>query len=254
MRSRGSRGGSGPEYPPSGAVIDYYFAEDQVNEVTLEITDERGRLIRAFSSEPVTRGGVTPGDPLKAEVKLERFGTARIPKTAGMHRFVWDLSSAGSWSPNPVSAGRSGPMVVPGTYFIMFKSANRVQTASFNVLPDPRIEDDGVTQEVFEEQFEICIKIRDLISRARMAEFKIRNALQTASGSNRTNLEGLLAKMVTARGTYQQPMLMAQLSYLNGMLNRADQKPGKDAYDRYEELNEILNGIVAEMRNIPGIR
>jgi len=38
-----------------------------------------------------------------------------------------------------------------------------------------------------------------------------------------------------------QPMLIDQIRYLQSMLSRADQKPGKDAYDRLEELKIEFN-------------
>ena len=34
------------------------------------------------------------------------------------------------------------------------------------------------------------------------------------------------------------------------MLNRADQKPGKDAYDRFEELSDLLNNYSVELDKI----
>ena len=43
-------------------------------------------------------------------------------------------------------------------------------------------------------------------------------------------------KLNTENGTYMQPMLIDQIRYLQSMLSRADQKPGKDAYDRLKEL------------------
>jgi CO dehydrogenase/acetyl-CoA synthase alpha subunit len=41
-------------------------------------------------------------------------------------------------------------------------------------------------------------------------------------------------------------MLVSQLGYLAMMLNRADQVPGKDAYERYDELSGLLQKIIAE--------
>ena len=46
-----------------------------------------------------------------------------------------------------------------------------------------------------------------------------------------------------------KPMLIPQISYLYSMINRADQRPGKDAYDRYEELRkewDMLKGKIDE--------
>jgi hypothetical protein len=47
---------------------------------------------------------------------------------------------------------------------------------------------------------------------------------------------------------YPQPMLLAQIQYLYGMLNGGDQKPGRDAWQRYEELHRELDAWVGEFR------
>ena len=60
-------------------------------------------------------------------------------------------------------------------------------------------------------------------------------------------MAALAARLVTAEGRYQTPMLVDQLEYLYGMLTRADQKPGADAYERYAELEGKLDEIVAEL-------
>ena len=52
--------------------------------------------------------------------------------------------------------------------------------------------------------------------------------------------------MVTPEGIYMRPMLNAQLGYLGMMINRADQQPGKDAYERYDELKALLLKISNE--------
>ncbi|MFW6140896.1 MAG: hypothetical protein ACOC5S_06040, partial [Acidobacteriota bacterium] len=51
-------------------------------------------------------------------------------------------------------------------------------------------------------------------------------------------------KLVTREGIrYPQPMLIDQIQYLYSILNRADQKPGKDAYERHEELQPCWTRI-----------
>ena len=71
---------------------------------------------------------------------------------------------------------------------------------------------------------------------------------------NKEKLSALYAKLVTATGPYPQPMLVDQLSYLFSMLNRADQKPGRDAYIRFDELHQELFNYVSEVKKILGDR
>ena len=85
MRYRGGfqRRGDDPEFPPVGAVIDYYLQNETDGEVTLQVLDEAGRLIREFSS--------APPDHTDRKVMPERIGTTRLPKSPGLHRFRWNL-------------------------------------------------------------------------------------------------------------------------------------------------------------------
>ncbi|MFC1782319.1 WD40/YVTN/BNR-like repeat-containing protein, partial [Planctomycetota bacterium] len=247
MRYRASgRGGSNPEYSAPGVMIDYYLAEETSEEVTLEILDAGGKLVRGFSSARAGESPITSDQLDIKEFHLERFGTARLAKEAGMHRFVWDMKHAGPWSAS--GAGRSGPTAVPGTYQVKLTVGDWSSTERFVVRIDPRVAADGVTQSDMAEQLSLCLKVRDTISRARMAHDIIRKELRQRP--NDEKLAALEAKFVTAPGRYMTPMLLDQLSYLNSMLDRADQKPGRDAYMRHEELSGLLAGYIAELRQI----
>lgn len=56
-------------------------------------------------------------------------------------------------------------------------------------------------------------------------------------------LAQILDQLVTPEGIYMTPMLIDQLRYLRSMLNQADQRPGKDAYERYDELKNRFSNI-----------
>ena len=263
----GGRSAADPEYVPTGAVIDYYLAEEPEGEVKLEILNSDGNLVRGFSSEAP---GALPFNARRLSLErqigikyfpLERFGTARFAKTAGMHRFRWDLKLAGAWQANANSAGRGGPTAAPGTYRAKLTIGAWSKTVQFKVLVDPRVADDGVTPEDMEAQLALGMKVRDTISRARVAENVIRMKRQqltdainaggdSAQAAKRTDerLASLQSRFVTAQGRYQTPMLLDQLNYLNSMLDRADQRPGKDAVERHKELSDLLDVYVAELR------
>ena len=264
LRTRGARGGgAGPEYPAPGVHIDYYFADEPTGEVILEIFDENGNLVRGFSSEAPGALPVTSDQLDIGEFHLEKFGAARLQITPGMHRFVWDTRHAGSWNTMASSAGRSGPLAAPGTYQVKLTVGDWSRTETFNILIDPRVAEDGVTQVVLEEQLNLRLKIRDTISRARMALDQINRQRRQASArikqggraarqaqATDDKLPALQAKFNTAPGRYQTPMLMDQLSYLNSMLGRADQKPGRDAYERHLELSGLLAQYIADLQQI----
>ena len=131
-------------------------------------------------------------------------------------------------------------------------------------LIDPRVAADDVTMADLEEQFALNIRIRDAIIQAQNAvvhleEGKTQMAVGAEMGGaaeQRANiaLEALAeierAMVTINEGSYQQPMLVDQLSYLYGMTSRADQKPGQDAYERLEVLEEELGRRIMTLRRI----
>lgn len=221
-----------PEYPPVGAYVDYRLATEPAGEVRLEILDARGATIRAFSSAAADTAARS-GDP--------RLGTPRLPKTAGLHRFRWELQLPGPWDANLKRSGRGGPMVVPGTYQVRLTGGGRSRTQPLVVRLDPRVAASGVSQADVEAQLALNLRLRDAVSEARLLARRV-----TAAGPR---LASLRARLVTAEGqSYPQPMLVDQLEYLYGMTTTADQRPGRDAFDRYTELRRELDAALAEAR------
>lgn len=229
MRYRTPRGGgTTPEYPPPGAWIDYYCSRP-VSDLELEVFDDAGDLIRSL-------------------VSGQAGEKAAVPKTApGLHRLHWDLRQQGIPAP---TAGRSirGPMVSPGTYRLRLRVGGRSMEREMEVRMDPRIEADGVTRSDLQAQEFLSLQIRDAIKRGQdlageMSELRGRLAPhpQGQAGSPEEKLAELYSQLVTAEGPYPQPMLIDQLRYLYSMLDRADQRPGRDAYRRFEELHRLLS-------------
>lgn len=242
-----------PEYLAPGVMIDYFLDEEPAGGVVLEIRDSNDGLIRAFSSE---RSVIEPGDKtVQALIEdLKRAGGPRVQKSTGMHRFFWDMRHAGAWDQNQMRAGRGGPLVAPGTYQAKLIAEDWNHTERFQVLVDPRVTDDGVTHADLVAQESLSLRIRDLHSTASRLVERIRAARESAelSGKNKDRLSALYAKLVTAEGPYPQPMLLDQISYLSSMLTRADQKPGRDAYVRFDELNQELSGYLSEIGEVLG--
>ena len=109
-----------------------------------------------------------------------------------------------------------------------------------------------MTQADFVEQFELCLKVQELMGEARSFKAEVDSLLKdmvedkgkkTHIGEKEKVLKGIKAELDNASGPYPQNMLLSQISYLNGMISRADQKPGKDAYIRYEELKQWLTDL-----------
>ena len=239
-----------PQYPDPGANIDYYLASDAAGEVRLEILDEDGQLVRAFSSEPAPEPPA-PSSMRMREWHLEAVGTAQLPKTAGTHRFVWDLRHAGPWDTSDQRSARNGPMVVPGTYQARLTVGNWSSTQNFEAKTDPRVVDEGwVTQASLEAQVELGLEVRDALSDARLAAAKLDAAREGSADDVRTALEEIREALVTAPSRYSRPVIIDQLSYLYSNLIRADQQPGQDAVNRYQELNSLLSDHIGRLEQL----
>jgi hypothetical protein len=60
-------------------------------------------------------------------------------------------------------------------------------------------------------------------------------------------LQSLEARLVTAGGSYPQPMLIDQFGNVARMIGQADQKVGRDAFLRYDDLKEQLDALLVEI-------
>lgn len=250
MRYRSSRRSSAdPEYPSPGVMIDYYFSVKPKKEVVLEISDTNGCVIRKFSSET---------------------GNLRLTAGAGIQRFTWDMrhDRPGDQSSDDTSSrdsyrGRSGPMVVPGAYKATLKADCWSESVDFDILMDPRVSADGVTLSDFHAQELLSLDILKLLKSAQKAvdlidEGKKQLASEIDSGASKGSqaklkeqrLSEIQQQFETAEGIYPQPAFIDQIRYLYSMLDRADQKPGRDAYQRFEELKEIVNKYLDEIEKI----
>ena len=239
MRYRGFRSSAtDPEYLQPGVMLDYYLPEKPEGDLSMEITDLEGRTICSFSTQGKSGG---------------------LKTTPGMHRFDWDMRSQLEAQPGDRPSRRRGPMVVPGTYKARLTAGTWSKTVRFDILMDPRIEADGVTQSDLVSQAQISKEVLLLQVKARKTLSEIDAGLKKLEGliqekgrqeKQAKKLKGQLDKvradMVMAKGRYQTPMLIDQIGYLYSMLDRADQKPGRDAYIRLDELKEWLQKCQSE--------
>lgn len=246
----GGRAPHDPEYPRSGAHIDYFLGADAAEPVTLEILDAGGALVRAFSSEGAGEYEVLPAEPGMREWRLERFGTPRLPSEAGAHRFTWDLAHPGPWAARAGAAGRGGPMVVPGTYTARLSVGDWTAAEDFEVLLDPRVVASGTTEAAVQRQVRLALGTRDALSEARLAAHRIAEARERGQGALAAEIEAVERELVAEPVRYSRPMLVDQLQYLYGNLTRADQAPGQDAVRRYEQLRTALDEHVRTLERL----
>ena len=250
-----------PMYPNAGLIIDYYLAND-AEEVQIEIRDAEQNMIRQFSSSnPAGESADNARNADQRDMSTEYTSLdyqTILSDAKGGHRIIWDLRHAGPWHEEMSRRGSGGPLVVPGNYEIKLTANGSTQTQMAEVKADPRALEAGTTQEDLVAQQELSLKVRSLLSDVRKLEYALSNRkgeidslMESGSAKKamKRELESIreaLEKVSTPEGRYMTPMLVDQTSYLYYMLGQADQRPGQDAYQRYEVLLQQYDGLQSD--------
>jgi hypothetical protein len=243
-----SRSPADPEYPPPGVTIDYTLADRVDGAMQLEIVSQSGTVIRTFGpgdAETAERPGQGMRGPYGA-----RRPPAQLERAPGIHRFVWDMRYPGPVDPRTGEADRSGPVAAPGQYQARLVIGDWSAARDFEILIDPRVAADGVSEQDLVEQLRVALAVRDLMSASASTLARVRSARSAPdlSAGTRETLRRLEAELATADDTaYPQPMLVDQIRYLYGMLTRAAQPPGSEAPIRLAQLGEWHARIVARL-------
>ncbi|MEP1095121.1 MAG: glycosyl hydrolase [Cyclobacteriaceae bacterium] len=238
----GTRVSVTPTYPRPSAMIDYFLPNDG-SVLKMEIKNEGGGVVARFLSD--TAKNKLPDEVISdmSTNNVEYLINKSLKSEKGLNRFSWDMTMTGAWHKQKSRRFRNGPMVKPGTYSVELTVDGSTLTQTFEIQIDPRIESNNVSAVEIGKQVDLQLEVRDLLSEARRLEDDLSKQKKEATDEDNSKLEAALAKLKTPEGIYMQPMIVDQISYLNSMLNRADQVPGKDAYDRFEELKEMFESV-----------
>ena len=176
-------------------------------------------------------------------------GAPRLVSRAGAHRFIWDLRYDGV----PGFRGLQGPMVAPGEYKVRLSMGAFSEERPLKVLSDPRLVRDGVTDAMILEQTKLLLDVRERVAETSALLQKVQDARARAASDQGPSalarlkaIDAVIGKIQTAGGSYPQPMLIDQFAAVGRMLSQADQKPGRDAYERYNDLVKELAAVRAE--------
>jgi photosystem II stability/assembly factor-like uncharacterized protein len=155
--------------PPPGAIINYYFKTAPKEEVSLDILDASGKLVRHLSSKEKKEGEQPPEWP----DRVERVKT--IPANEGMNRFAWDLRYD-----DPIqipgafysSTGPKGPLALPGNYQVKLTVGGKSQTAPLHLVIDPR---NKGQEAALQKQFALAMQVNERMSQLHQAVNEIRD-------------------------------------------------------------------------------
>ncbi len=221
----GGGGGLNPSalrYPQPGAMIDYYLPSAPSGEVSMEIVDGSGKTIRTLTSAG-SAADDPPADAPPADDEegggRGRGGPTRLEKSAGMHRFTWDLRYGGPWASANRPEGANGPEAVPGKYSVRVTAGSWTSTQPLTLIEDPRIIKAGLTDAALREQFEHNMRVRELVSDVNKTVARLRTEMRSATGAKRDALETLAGHLITPSIRYSKPELQTHITYLYSITN-----------------------------------
>ncbi len=235
------------ENPPAGAIIDYAFKTAPKGEVTVDILDASGQLVRHLSSTHSDKVQQPPEWPDQI------IPVDTIPAAAGMNRLVWDLrSSDPAQIPGAFYSGPTprGVLVPPGRYLVRLTYAGQSRTAPLTLLADPRVKDSeaaiaakaALALAVFHDIDRLHRAVNDIrAARARLPAGSPQAARMTAIEEKlmQVNMKGSEANLAFPG------MLNEQLATFALTLDDADAAPTESRLAVYRSLHQQLDEQLA---------
>lgn len=267
--------------PPDGAIIYYYLKSPARGEVTLEIRDAGGNVVRRFTSAAQAESDAP------ANVPEYWFAPPDVlPSKTGLNRFVWDLrlpdpltlpygfygqllSYTEYTMPDHAVPGQTprhqppGPLVAPGNYEVVLTVGGKTYTQPLVVAPDPRLR---VTPQDLAAQLELARRMSDMM-RASYEAYNGVAALRAALAGRLKSLSGdtqakdagdaavaLLKELdEVSDGTSTASgfgPVNRDLARLMTMVESGDMSPAQTARDAAAESCESLEKAAAHWRKI----
>lgn len=248
--------GGGPvgKNPPVGAVIDYHLASAPGSDITMEILDSNGKLVRRFTSHNPPESAASEGTP--------SFGGSPqvLPKKAGMDRFVWDLRYQPpvqlSTGPHPALGGAAeAPLALPGDYTVRLTLEGKTLTQPLTLKMDPEIKtSDADLARQFALVMQIRNRLNDLITAANQIH-ALRQRLapilkQPGASAAARNLDEKAANIENAiyepndlapEDIHNYPVkIRVKLITLQHAVDSSDTGPTPQEYDVFQMLNGEL--------------
>lgn len=272
--SRGPADKFAGENPASGAMLYYWLKEAPKDDITIEILDAAGSVIRTLSSKPMA--GIGFSDSLEGEAR--GFGSATLPKAAGVNVAVWNLQHKGS---ELIENGKLdfggpvfGPTAIPGAYTVRLNVDGRQMTGKFNLLPDPRVQ---LADADYKAQLATALAIRDDVTRLTLLVRQLRSVRQQLRARNDLlkndakaaslvkDSEAMIKKLDDLEAQIHNPKaevvydilafkggakLYSRIAYLHDVASDGDGATPQGVRDVYADQKRELDGYDAEMKKL----
>ena len=206
--------------PPNGSVINFYLKDiSDSAKVSIDILDKNKKLIKNFSTHAKEK-----------EDKLE--------VSSGMNQFVWNMF----YQPAEKIEGLiiwhgsvPGPKAAPGQYFYKIKSEKDSVEGSFIIKANPVYK---VSQQDYEEQFNLLISIRDKFNEIQKAGKNIRDIRKQIN-----DFMDKQGKDVPKEIKQQADTINKQMTVIEEALHQTKAKSGQDVLNFPIRLDDKISGL-----------
>jgi photosystem II stability/assembly factor-like uncharacterized protein len=245
--------------PAPGACVDYVL-KGAAKQVTLEIRDEKGALVRRYSSADAA----PKTDLAKLSIAPQWVQPpSTLSAAPGMHRFVWPLRYAAL---NADNAYEDGVWAPPGRYTAVLDVDGTRLTQPLTVAPDPRM---SLPAEAYARQFELARRIEEAQGRVARAG-RENGALLAALADRRKKASPELAKSIDAlrkraedlaggSAWWLSPTTLDCLRAVGDALGKlataadgADAAPSPDTVAGFEKIQPPLKATLAAWGELKG--
>jgi photosystem II stability/assembly factor-like uncharacterized protein len=246
------------ENPPDGAIIDYYLA-NTADDISLDITDAKGKLVRHYSSKD-TLYKIPPVNIPLYWVRPQQILSAE----KGAHRFTWDMrytplnvppaypiaATFSNTAPDPNS-----PYVMPGSYTVSLNVNGKKFSQPLIVTMDPRVKTGKAD---LQKQFDlsmICYEGREQCLQALAEIRQMRVSLKEKIGTDPLakqrdeQLVMLETGLPGGEGTSFNKLNNSFATLLN-ILQDADVAPTNQAATAINETQSLLKILLKKLTDV----
>ncbi|AXT20086.1 hypothetical protein D7030_02920 [Flavobacteriaceae bacterium AU392] len=243
-----------PVYPQANVAIDYYIPKGNKSGIKLDILDDNKEIVVTIVSDSSKQKLPDQVIDVMSTNKVIYLVDKSLNAKPGLNRFHWNMKHTGPWAKSKNQRYQNGPIAAPGVYTAKLTIGDQSFEQNFELLIDPRVKEEGITEANIQEQIELQKQIMNLMTASRKLQDNLEKEIdKLKDGKNENNKERLqkikqiLSQLKNEDGAYPKPVLNAQISYLQGIIDDADQIPGQDVKDRFEELTLKFENVKKEL-------
>jgi len=255
--------------PPDGVILDYSLSSKPKGDISLDILDAKGKVVRHYSSKP------KPQTICHADSPQSTPPRGALPDAIGFNRFVWDMRYETPVEVPCAIYDEGSPIGAPalsGHYQARLTVDGENYTAPIQIVPDPRVK---ATEADLAKQFDLITQLNDLMQQDHVTVLEIRdvrnqiNALRSRlAGDDKAksvldaadNVDKKMTevedKLIESKASASEDMLNypielnSKIGYLVNGVDSADSAPPQQDWDLYEVYRKQVADLAAQWKSI----